>query len=425
MWTSKLTVLLLLFVCLLKSRLVSAQGGTLISLKEDNAPLEKVLQDIREKAGFSYFGESGWPQLSRPVSFNVKKATLKEVLDICFRDQPLFYTINFEQHIINVHLRVKEEREVHGFVYDENKTPIAGAYVMASGDEGTSTDDNGEFIYHMHLENSKLRVSSIAYESQDVLLPERGKQVDIFLKSRVGALEAVEVHTGYQDIRRSHITGSVDQIDNNLLNRRVSTNILDRIDGVASSVLFNKNPVAGVNQSSITIRGRSTIYANPNPLVVVDNFPYPGDFNNINPADVESITVLKDAAAASIWGAFSGNEVIVITTKKGKLRQAPKISFTSSLTVGQKPNLYYQKILSSSDYIDIEDSLYHWGYYANQLAAAPGLSGPLPPVIEIMDSAAKGLLSSADSAREVNAYRKIDSRKDLMKYFYQPSLNSQ
>jgi len=81
--------------------------------------------------------------------------------------------------------------------------------------------------------------------------------------------------------------------------------------------------------------------------------------------------------------------------------------------------------LSSSDYIDIEDSLYHWGYYANALAAAPGLSGPLPPVVEIMDSARQGLLSSVDSAREVDGYRKIDSRKDLMKYFYRPSLNSQ
>lgn len=426
MWTSKLTVILL-FVCLLKGRPVSAQseGGKLISLKEKDAPLETVLMDIRDRIGFSYYGESGWPQLSRPVSFTVEKATLKEVLDLCFRDQPLSYTIHSDKRSIEVSLRPREDREVHGFVYDENKSPVPGAYIMASGEISTLTGDNGEFTFRLHLANSHLFVSSIAFESQDVAIPERGKDVNIFLRSRVGSLEAVVVHTGYYDVKRGHTTGSVDQIDNNLLNRRISTNILDRIDGIASSVLFNKNVLTGVNQSTITIRGRSTIYANPNPLIVLDNFPYPGDLNNINPADVESITVLKDAAAASIWGAFSGNGVIVLTTKKGRLNQAPRISFTSSLTVGQKPNLYYQKILSSGDYIDIEDSLFHWGYYAPQLNAPLALSSALPPVVETMDSATQGLLSPADSAAEVNAYRKIDTRKDLKKYFYRPSLNSQ
>ncbi|HEX3934145.1 MAG TPA: TonB-dependent receptor plug domain-containing protein, partial [Puia sp.] len=424
MRTSKLTVVLL-FVCLLKGRLGSAQSGIVISLKESNAPLEKVLQDIRDQARFSYFGEADWPQLSRPVSFTAKKASIKEVLDRCFADQPLNYTINYEQRAIYVHILAKEDRDVHGFVYDDNKSPVGGANIAANGEITTHTDDNGEFTLHLHLANTHLFVSSVAHESQEVMLPPRGKDVNITLKSQVGSLEVVVVHTGYQDVSRGRTTGSMDQIDNNLLNRRISTNILDRIDGVASSVLFNKNVVAGVNQSTITIRGRSTIYANPNPLIVVDNFPYPGDFNNINPADVESITVLKDAAAASIWGAFSGNGVIVITTKKGKLNQAPRISFTSSLTVGQRPNLYYQKILSSSDYIDIEDSLFHKGYYANDLAASPGLSPALSPVIEAMDSTVLGLKSSADSAAEINAYRKMDSRKDLNKYFYQPSVNSQ
>jgi len=424
MWTSKLTAILLL-VCLVKSRPVFAQGGKLISLKEDNAPLERVLQDIREKAGFSYGGEAGWPQMSHPVSLDVKKATLQEVLDICFRDQPLYYTINSKKHVVNVSIRVKEEREVHGYVYDEKGSPVAGAFVQAPGDNGTTTGDHGEFTLHMHLTNAQLDISGVSFESQHVLLPERGKDVTVVLRARVGSLEAVEVHTGYEDTRRGHTTGSVDIIDNNLLNRRISTNILDRIDGVASSVLFNKNVLGSVNESSITIRGRSTIYANPNPLIVVDNFPYPGDINNINPADVENVTILKDAAAASIWGAYSGNGVIVLTTKQGKLNQAPRVSFTSSLTVGQKPNLYYQPILSSSDYIAIEDSLFNRGYYNPTFALPLSAGGVLPPAVETLDSAAQGLISPAQAAAEIDAYRKIDSRKDLNKYFYRPSINSQ
>lgn len=420
MWTSKLTVFLLL-VCLLKSRLVSAQGNGLISLNERNVPLEKVLQDIRDKAGFSYYGEAGWPQLSRPVTIIVDNASVREVLEHCFRDQPLYYTI--DQRAIFVHIRPREERDVHGFVYDENMSPVPGVFLRAAGDASAVSDDDGEFTLHMHLANNHLFVSSIAYEPQEAAIPERGKDMHIILKSRVGSLEAVVVHTGYQEVRRGNTTGSVEQIDNNLLNRRISTNILDRIDGIASSVLFNKNIVSGINQSTITIRGRSTIFANPNPLVVVDNFPYRGDLNNINPADVESITVLKDAAAASIWGAFSGNGVIVITTRKGKLNETPRFSFTSSVTVGEKPNLFYQPILSSNDYITIQDSLFHWGYYDNALATPT--SGALNPAVEIMDSGRLGLLSAADVTAKIDVFRKQDLRKDLKKYFYRPSINSQ
>ena len=117
-------------------------------------------------------------------------------------------------------------------------------------------------------------------------------------------------------------TGSFVQVDNKLLNRRVRTNILDRLEGVTSGLLFNKNSLTANEKLGITIRGRNTLddKVSADPLIVLDNFPYDGDISNINPNDIESITVLKDAAAASIWGARSGNGVIVITTKKGSGR---------------------------------------------------------------------------------------------------------
>ncbi|HVS96320.1 MAG TPA: TonB-dependent receptor plug domain-containing protein, partial [Puia sp.] len=255
-------------------------------------------------------------------------------------------------------------------------------------------------------------------------MPPAGKDLTIILRSRPRALiEAVVVHTGYQDVKRKSSTGSFDEVNTDLLSRRVSTNILDRIDGVTSGVLFNKNVVPAVNQSAITIRGRSTIYANPNPLIVVDNFPYPGDINNINPEDVESITVLKDAAAAAIWGAFSGNGVIVITTKKGKVSEQPRFSFTSSLTAGARPDLYYQKILSPADYIDIENYLWNNHFYDNLLLSPqyPALS----PAVEIFAASRNHLISSSDSTAQIDALKNVDTRRDLGKYFYRPSLNTQ
>src|SRR6185312_1002579 len=144
----------------------------------------------------------------------------------------------------------------------------------------------------------------------------------------------VVVSTGYEILPKERATGSFVQIDNALINRSVGTNILDRLNGITSGLTFTQPSLLSQGASTIEIHGRSTLFANPNPLVVVDNFPYDGDFGNINPNDVESITVLKDATASSIWGARAGNGVIVITTKKGRLNSTPKVSFNTSVNVG-------------------------------------------------------------------------------------------
>lgn len=152
-------------------------------------------------------------------------------------------------------------------------------------------------------------------------------------------LKGVEiVSTGYQTLPKERATGSFVQINNELLNRRISTNVLDRLEGIASGVVFNRNNLPSNERMGISIRGRSTIdpLVNANPLVVLDNFPYEGDLANINPNDIESITLLKDAAAASIWGARAGNGVIVITSKKGAFNKPLKVELNTNVTIGAK-----------------------------------------------------------------------------------------
>ncbi len=412
-------------VCLMICRIASAQSGGLVSLTERNAPLEKVLQDIRDLAGFAYLGEGDWPRLSRPLTFSVKNMPVEELVRRCFSDQPLLiYTLNISDKTINVTVRPRAERTINGVIQDENMEPIGGANIIAPDDASAISRDDGHFSLKTHYADPRLLVSSIGFESRVVAMPADGRELILTLQSKAGEMkEATVVHTGYQTKKDISTTGSFDVVDNDLLNRRVSTNVLDRIDGVTSSVLFNKNVEPGTNQSTITVRGRSTIYGNPNPLVVVDNFPYPGDLNNINPADVESVTILKDAAAAAIWGAFSGNGVIVITTKKGRLNQAPKISFNSSVTTGWKPNVYYQPILSSGDYIGIEEYLFQQGNYIPSLPIANGPA--LTPVVELLGRVAGGALDPGDAYAQINALRKVDTRRDLDRYFYQHSLNSQ
>lgn len=419
----KLAVLLLLVACLSQSLPAYCQPSPLITLKESNVPLKKALEDIRQQTGYTYSGEASWAEYSHRVSFSVRKAPLRRVLDSCFKDQPFTYEIIGTA--IAIQPRPPKEQVVHGWVYNEKKEPLEGVTVLVRGELSAAaiTKVNGEFSIRIRFADDQLLISSVNYEPQE-LRPEEGKDMVIYLKERVGELsDVVVVHNGYQDKIREASTGAFDAVSSELIDRRVSTSLLDRIDGVTNSVLFNKNIVSTTNQSAITIRGRSTIFANPNPLIVIDNFPYNGDITNINPEDVENITILKDAAAAAIWGAFSGNGVIVITTKKGKYNQEPKWSFTTSQTIGAKPDLYYQPILSSADYIDIEQFLYRNQFYSGQLSSFQ--HGAVSPAVDIFDATSKGLLSPADSATQINALKGLDTRRDLDKYYYRRSLNSQ
>jgi len=208
----------------------------------------------------------------------------------------------------------------------------------------------------------------------------------------VTQLEEVVVQTGYQSLPKERVTGSFVKISPEQLSRKVSPDILSRLDGIANGVYFNglTSPPLTSNASTklgINIRGQSTLMpglVSADPLIVVDNFPYEGNINNINPNDVESITILKDAAAASIWGARAGNGVIVITTKKRKPNQKMRVDLTVNTTVGNKPDLSYARnFLSAPDYINAEIYLYNQGLFTSDIAnttTRPALS----PVIELL-----------------------------------------
>lgn len=382
------------------------------------------MDDLQSKAGVTYLGMTSLTQMAHPVSFSVTDVPLKEVLDLCFKGQPFTYKL-VEGSIAILPAETEGSMVIHGRVVNAGNQPVSRVTVQVRGDAAASvaTDDYGQFRVIARQPDPSLIFSSVNYETQEIHV-KRGREVLVQLKDKINELsDVVVLHTGFQDIHRRKVTGSFDDLDNELLFRRVSPNILDRIDGISSGVLFNKNIAQGTNQSTITIRGRSTIFSNPNPLIVVDNFPYSGDINNINPDDVESITILKDASSASIWGALSGNGVIVITTKKGRLNQQPKLTFNTSQTVGGKPNLYYLPILSTRDYIDVEQYLFHQGYYNSTYSNA--LHGALTPVVNLLFLDSLHQIPDAQAQTAINALSSQDYRPGLGKYFYRPSLNSQ
>lgn len=235
-------------------------------------------------------------------------------------------------------------------------------------------------------------------------------------------LNEVVINTGYYQIPKERATGSFDLIDKQLINRSTGTNIIARLEGITSSLHFDtrSNSRETVNAPQLRVRGLSTINSNEAPLIVVDNFPYEGDISGINPNDVESITILKDAAAASIWGARAGNGVIVITTRQGRFNQKTSITLNSNLTIGNKPNLYYnQRWLPSQTVMGFEKELFEKNTYAQQPETV------LPAYVELLIKKKAGTISDEDFNAQEALMKTTDSRNEALKDLYQPSINQQ
>ncbi|SMD01347.1 SusC/RagA family TonB-linked outer membrane protein [Pedobacter nyackensis] len=310
-----------------------------------------------------------------------------------------------------------------GQVSDQGGRAIPNASLQIKGEKTTAlSNEEGKFFMKSTKPTGILTVSHIGYEAVELDFNGNSlKPFNIILKEDNSQLKEVEiVSTGYQNIPKERATGSFVLIDSALLNRRVSTNILDRLDGVTSGLIFNRNKTPGAND--FNIRGRSTILGEDKPLIILDNFPYEGDINAINPNDVKSINILKDAAAASIWGTRAGNGVIVISTYKGNYNTKQKISINTNITIGEKPDLFQAPWFSSSHWIEIEQFLYTKGAYTTVISNG---YGAISPAVEIMDQKKMNKISYADSLSRINELKAYDVRNDMLKYLYRSNVNQQ
>jgi len=302
--------------------------------------------------------------------------------------------------------------------------PLPGAYIgIKDSGRSTVTDKSGSFLLGSPVGKQLLVIRFLGYKIQEVeiLLP-LDSELELEMQEDALQLEGVEVmSTGYAEIPKERATGSFVTLDNELVDRRISTSILDRLEDVTPGVLFSRGVGSSLNK--LTIRGRSTLFAGTQPLVILDNFPYDGPIEQINPNDIESITVLRDAAAASIWGARAGNGVIVLTSKKGKKNEELRVSFNSNVTMVEQPDLFYVPRMSSSDFIDVEQQLFGEGYYKTAINSSN--KTPISPVVELLLAAQNGELSEAEAQNQIDFYRTKDIRNDQQKYLYQKELRQQ
>ena len=331
---------------------VSATGySQTITLAQNNVSLKKVFREIEKQSGYQFFYKDRLIRQTGTISINVKNATVETVLNECFKNQPLSYTL-LDKIIV---VKPKKQLEfinpiavlpapvniVRGTVKDEQGNPLAGVSVLLKGTtKGTSTATDGSFSIDANT-GDVLEFSAVGYKQKSVTV---GENTNLSIQMEVEATTGSEiVVVGYGTKKREFLTGSVSTVNSQVLQSKPITNTMSALQGEIPGVTIQRSSgQPGVEGFDLNVRGYSSTNGGNTPLVLIDGVA--GSLDLLNPDDIESISVLKDAAA-SIYGARAANGVMIVTTKKGR-KGTPKISYSGNVAVSkmsgmmESPNNY-------------------------------------------------------------------------------------
>ncbi len=318
----KLTALLLLALCLqISARSYSQQ----ISLSLRQVNLKIVFKEIEKQSGYQFFYKEKLLKSAAPVTLHVVRADIREVLAQCLSARNLTFSIVDKVVVVrsgtplpalpSVPVKaVVAAAELKGVVKDEDGTPLPGATVRVKGTaRGTSTDAEGRFTLQVP-ENALLEISFVGYETREMSVNGLSSINIILSRQSIKRDEVVVVAYGTQ--HKSQVIGAVSQLGSKAINNRPVPQLSQALTGQMPGVtVIQRSGQPGVN-NTIQIRGVGSFGATPSALILVDGIPT-STFNDIDPNDVESISVLKDASSAAIYGARAANGVILVTTKTG------------------------------------------------------------------------------------------------------------
>lgn len=362
--------ILLLLMALVVSLEISAHPAAdkLVTINAHQESAVSVIKKIQQQSGLNivYRTElaAKWPKLTLKVKDKKASDVLDQVAGF------IGCTCDIKGNIATLTpLKSNGTRTVKGYVSDEEGHKLAGVPICIGETRVcTVTDADGYYEISIPTEKTTLKYSYVGMKTTYSVIPS-GKvaiQRNISMSNDT-ELNAVIV-TGYQDIKKARMTGAAAKISAEDLDTRYSSNIMENLEG----------RVAGLSTygGEMKIRGISSLYASTNPLLVVDGLPVESSIEDLNPYDIESVNVLKDAAATAIYGARATNGVIVVTTKNAKTKGKVQIDFSANITVKEKQNLDYHDnhLMNASEQVDAESKYYDWyfngGEYSNPIASA-------------------------------------------------------
>jgi TonB-linked SusC/RagA family outer membrane protein len=364
-------ILTVFLLCMPMGSFLNAQQGAQptistkkITVEFTNEPIKKALERVELLSEFrlaypsDLIANAG--NVTIPKADRTVEATLELILkgtDIGFKQEGRSIVL-FKTRPASTSAQAQKRINVRGVVRDESNVPLPDAVIMLKGTHrSVVTNTEGIFNINDVAPNATLVVMYISYKTLEYNINGLN-YVEMTMEPDTRVLGDIMV-TGYRSISKERTAASFDVITREQL-EKPAINIGSRIIGAAAGVVASMD---SDGNPTFQIRGQSSLYANTQPLVVVDGFPVEGGFASVNPNDVEVVSILKDAAAASIWGARSANGVIVITTKKAKSGEGLKVEFNSFVRAGSKLDLdYVNPLASSAETVEYEKAAFNkWG----------------------------------------------------------------
>lgn len=407
---------------------LSATGfSQTVTLSVKDRSLYEVLQTVREQTGYVTFSNESLFKKAHPVSLDIEHASIEETLEEVFKNQPFVYELDGKTILIKEPQTIVSspwQREgativqaetnlfqttvdVRGRVTDSLGNPLVGATIrVLNSNRIVQSNRQGFFTIRNVSESATLNINYIGYISQQIkAATDLGT---IILRPSETVLETTEItyQTGYQSISRERATGSFSSVSSADISDKLQTGIMSRLEG----------QVPGLTQykGSLRIRGTSTLMGNTAPLYVVDGFPYEGSLSAINSWEIESVTVLKDAPAASIYGARSANGVIVITTKHGNA-QRTVMDYNTTLSINPlRDQREYLNLMNSREFVDFQVEMFDIFHtpYRNLNPRTP-----LDEVKALLYKHEAGEIDQAALNAGLDYYRSIDNRQELIDNF--------
>ncbi|HTN05694.1 SusC/RagA family TonB-linked outer membrane protein [Agriterribacter sp.] len=336
----RLFILLTLFGCL---QATASSYGQTVSLDLRNESLEKALKEIKRQTGYSFIYTRAQLKYALPVTIQLKDGTVNEALDYCFQNQPLSYTIE-DKYVVVLDKSGKKETkpdqtiDISGKVADENGNALLRITVTAvKSKKSTFTNEKGEFTLKGVLENDILEFTAVGYGKVEIAIGKKAFH-NITMKLVVGLLDETVIMAYGKTTKRLN-TGSIGKVDSKEITQQPVSDPLATLHGKVPGLVVTQSSGVPGGSLKIQVRGQSSLRQGSEPLIIVDGVPLAANnqainnqfsilttsngtsglspIANINPLDIESIEILKDADATAIYGSRGANGVVLITTKKG------------------------------------------------------------------------------------------------------------
>lgn len=339
--------LIILFVINLKvSAVTYAQN---VTISKPSISLKDAFSEIRQQTGYFFIYNNEIVNQLKPISIHVRNATIDNALKELLKNQPLEYSIEDKVIIIKpkkvgtLPSKQNQTRRITGKVVDENDgEPLIGVTVKLKGSLlGAITNVNGEFTINAGPNDKALIFTYIGYANKQIEISETSSNYNVSLSLENTQLQEVVVAFGSTSKRE--LTNSVAQVTAKDIEQRPINNLNSALVGAAPGVQSTSGSGQPGQGPSIVVRGFGSVTGNNNPLYILDGAPYDGDISNINPDDIENISVLKDAASTALYGSRAANGVVLITSKRGK-RNSSTINFSANTAFSTRSLPDYDKV---------------------------------------------------------------------------------